>query len=160
MVKNQMVTVHLRIERELPSAIDSIPQLMREAGVHTQTQEVMWVCAYDSLMQVRHIIEVARGGYHTMEVSIPAVMTAVLTAGSDRFMLAHNHSSGDVTPTVVDIDLTRKIMNAANTCGLYFEDHLILGPNGEEFSMADSGILVPSADLTNMASSNRRAKIA
>jgi DNA repair protein RadC len=154
-----MVSVHLRVERELPSAIDSIPVLMREAGVHTQTQEVMWVCAYDSIMQVRHIIEVARGGYHQMEVSIPAIMTAVLTAGTDRFLIAHNHSSGDVTPTTLDVELTRKVMAAANTCGLYFEDHLILGPSGEEFSMAEEGILVPAKELRTMARTQKRAKV-
>jgi DNA repair protein RadC len=154
-----MVSVHLRVERELPSAIDSIPVLMREAGVHTQTQEVMWVCAYDSIMQVRHIIEVARGGYHQMEVSIPAIMTAVLTAGTDRFLIAHNHSTGDVTPTTLDVELTRKVMAAANTCGLYFEDHLILGPSGEEFSMAEEGILVPAKELRTMARTQRRAKV-
>lgn len=155
---NRMVTVHLRVERELPSAIDSIPDLMREAGVHTQTQEVMWVCAYDSIMQVRHIIEVARGGYHTMDVPIPAILTAVLTAGTDRFLIAHNHSTGDVTPTTVDVNLTRKVMAAANACGLYFEDHLILGPSGEQFSMAEAGILVPAKDLSVLAKNNQRIK--
>lgn len=158
-MKNQLVSVHLRVERELPSAIDSIPVLMREAGVHDQTQEVVWVCAYDSIMQVRHMIEVARGGYHTVDVPIPAVLTAVLTAGTDRFMIAHNHSTGDVTPTTVDVDLTRKLMTAANACGLYFEDHLILGPNGEEFSMAEAGILVPAKNLATMAKTNRRAAV-
>ena len=108
-------------------------------------------------MQVRSVIEVARGGYHKMDVPIPAIMSAVLVAGTDRFAIAHNHSTGDVTPTAADIDLTKKVMNAANVVGLFFEDHLIVGPNGEEFSMADKGILVPAKELKALAKSGRKA---
>lgn len=157
-MQNVYASVHLTVERELPSAIN-IPTLLAESGFASETQEVMWVIPYDSIMQVRSVIEVARGGYHSMEVPVPAVLTAVLAAGTDRFVIAHNHSTGDVVPTTVDIDLTRKVMAAANTCGLFFEDHIIVGPSGEEFSMAENGILVPAKELRTMAQTNRRAKV-
>jgi DNA repair protein RadC len=151
-------SLHLSIDRELESAAD-LPNILRGLGLHDQTQEVLWVIAYDSMMQVRTIVEVARGGYHSLDVPIPALMTAVLMAGTDRFMIAHNHSAGDVSPTEVDIDLTRKVMSAANTCGLYFEDHIILSPGDDHYSMADTGILVPSKELRVMAQTNRKARV-
>ena len=34
-------------------------------------------------------------------------------------------------------------MEAANACGLYFDDHVILTPRGHYFSMVDAGFMVP-----------------
>jgi DNA repair protein RadC len=155
-MKNVYASVHLDIERELPAAWD-LMDLLKQGGLADMTQEVMWVVPYDSAMQIRTIVEVARGGYHSMDVPIPAILSAVLLAATDRFIIAHNHSTSDVTPTTADVDLTRKVMEAANACGLFFEDHLIVGPNGEEFSMTDHNIIIPAKELKAMARSNRKA---
>lgn len=155
----RFASVHLNIERELPDVAD-VPQILREFGLHTLVQESLWVVTYDSLMQVRTVVEVARGGYHAMDVSLPAILSAVLVSGTDRFLIAHNHSSGDVAPTEIDMDLTRKLMTASNACGLYFEDHYILSPEGRVFSFAESKLLVPAKSLKTLARNNRKATIA
>lgn len=158
MVRTQFATVRLEIEKEVPSIVD-LPAILYEAGgLHDATQEIMWVVPYDSIMNLRTIVEVARGGYHSMDVPVPAVLSAVLLAGTDRFVIAHNHSTGNVAPTVLDVDLTRKIMNAANICGLYFEDHYVLGPNHEVFSFADEGMLLVAPQLKAMAKTNKVAR--
>lgn len=146
----------LTTERELINVVDAPDVLFDIGGLHDASQEVFWAISYDAIMQVRNIVEVARGGYHSVEVPIPVILSAVLTSGTNRFMVAHNHSSGDVTPTQLDVDLTSKIMAAANTCGLYFEDHVVLGPNKEMYSFADSGLLIPSPQLSAMAKSHKR----
>jgi DNA repair protein RadC len=158
-LNTRFASVHLNIERELPDVSD-LPQILREFGLHTLVQESLWVVTYDSLMQIRTIIEVARGGYHSMDISLPTILSAVLVAGTDRFLIAHNHSSGDVAPTEIDMDLTRKLMTASNSCGLYFEDHLILSPDGKTFSFAASKLLVPAKSLKTLAKNNRKANIA
>ncbi len=157
MVRTTFATVRLEVEKDTASILD-MPDILFEVGsLHDATQEVLWVVSFDSVMNLRTIVEIARGGYHSMDVPIPAVLTAVLLAGTDRFVIAHNHSTGVVDPTVVDVDLTRKIMTAANACGLYFEDHYILGPNHEVFSFADEGILTPAPELQAMAKAHRKA---
>lgn len=156
MTENRYASIHLQVDLEMPSAWD-LDEILVKGGLATLTQETMWVVAYDSVMQVRTVVEVARGGYHSMEVPIPAILSAVLTAGTDRFVIAHNHSTNDVTPTAADMDLTRKVMAASNTCGLFFEDHVIVGSDGGRFSMAEQGILVPSQKLTALAKTGRKA---
>ena len=61
--------------------------------------------------------------------------------------MVHNHPSGDPDPTKTDMVLTSKIMDAANTNGLYFEDHVIITPSGGYTSMVDRGLLVPEPGL-------------
>lgn len=157
MERTRFCTVRLELEKELLHAIDLPDVLFELGGLHDAVQETFWAIPYDSQMQVRTIVEIARGGYHTMDVSIPAVMSAVLLAGTDRFVVAHNHSTGDVTPSVPDTDLTGKLMAAANVLGLYFEDHLILGPNEEFLSFREQGLIRPAAKLAELAASTQRA---
>jgi DNA repair protein RadC len=131
-------TIHLTVEREMPNA-SNLPDTLREWGLSDQTQEALWVVAYDAVQGIRTVVEVARGNYHEMDVSIPAVLSVPLLSGCDRFEIVHNHPSGDTAPTVLDVDLTRKVLAAANTCGLYFEDHLIVGPGESYYSFYENG---------------------
>jgi DNA repair protein RadC len=140
-------TVHLTVEREVPSAA-ALPEQLKLLGLSDQTQEALWVIAYDSIQGIRTVVEVARGNYHEMDVSIPAVLSVPLLAACDRFEIAHNHPSGDVSPTVLDVDLTKKVLAAANTCGLYFEDHIILAPSGDYYSFFENGLLGPGRTVT------------
>ena len=118
--------------------------LLRRWGLATQTQESVWVIAYDAAMNIRTVVEVNKGTYATVGVHIPALFSAVLLAGSDRFMVAHNHPTGDVNPTAADIRTTQAIMAAANPLGLFFEDHHIVGPSGQHYSFSKHKLLVPA----------------
>jgi len=42
-------------------------------------------------------------------------------------VLAHNHPSGDVSPSQDDIDLTRRLVQAGEIMGIDVLDHLIIG---------------------------------
>lgn len=141
-------SVHLTVDKTLtmPSAT-TLPTLLKELGLHDQTQEALWVITYDSIQNIRTVVEVGRGNYHEMDVSIPAVLSIPLLTACDRFEIAHNHPSIDTSPTVLDVDMTRKVLAAANTCGLYFEDHVILSPSGEYYSFFESGKLGPGRTI-------------
>ena len=42
-------------------------------------------------------------------------------------ILAHNHPSGDVTPSREDIELTRRMVQAGEIMGIEVLDHLVVG---------------------------------
>ncbi len=119
-------------------------RVLREWGLATLTQEAFWVIAYDAAMNIRTIVEVNRGSFATVGVHLPSVYAAVLAVGCDRFQVAHNHPTGDVSPTQKDISVTQAIMAGANNLGLYFEDHHIVGPSGQHYSFAANKLLVPA----------------
>lgn len=132
---------------DLPEYLDDVPAMLMGWGLHLEPVECVWVIAYDANMTVKTVIEVGRGTHTRSEVHIPTVMAAVLTAGCERFMLAHNHPTKRLSPSKGDIDITRKIMAAANSCGLFFEDHIILSPTGKWVSMTQRGIIDPASYL-------------
>ena len=45
-------------------------------------------------------------------------------------ILAHNHPSGDSTPSLEDINVTRKMIQAGEMLEIRFLDHVIIGRNG------------------------------
>ena len=142
----RFATIELNVTGEYKEL--RVPKILHDLGLSTQTQECFWVLAYDAALNVRSVIEVARGTYSRVKVHLPAIYTAVLTAGTDRFMVAHNHPTGELKATQKDIDLTVAIMAGANSLGLYFEDHIIVTPKHGWYSFQQAGLLFP-ADYAN-----------
>jgi DNA repair protein RadC len=144
--RSRIASLRLDIHREmvhLPGSYQEIATVFGAWGLNREPQEVLWVVAYDAGMTVRTIIEVGRGGHSRVNLHFPTMLMAVLTAGCERFMLVHNHPDGTVKPSPGDIELTRKAMDAANACGLYLEDHIVLTPTGRWYSMAANKVLLP-----------------
>ena len=46
-----------------------------------------------------------------------------------KFILIHNHPSGDATPSPKDIELTKEILNGEEILRLYFLDHIVIVNN-------------------------------
>jgi DNA repair protein RadC len=58
------------------------------------------------------------------------VMKRALELSASAIILAHNHPSGDPTPSIADIDMTRRIIDAGMRLGITVHDHVIVGRNG------------------------------
>ncbi len=144
MIVNRFGGAELVIYQE-DTTLTELDDLLMEWGVTNSTQERMVVVTFDSVTNIRLVQEIAKGGYHDLTVPLPPLLTSVLLSGTDRFQIVHNHPSGDTSPTNLDVQLTSMVMSAANTVGLYFEDHLIVGPEAIPFSFVQNGMIVPAA---------------
>ncbi|MBB6307241.1 RadC family protein [Xanthobacter tagetidis] len=58
------------------------------------------------------------------------VVKRALELSATAIILAHNHPSGDPTPSRADIDMTRKIIDVAKPLGIEVHDHIIVGKEG------------------------------
>ncbi len=58
------------------------------------------------------------------------VVRRALELGASALILAHNHPSGDPTPSNADIRMTRDIVAIAQPFGIAVHDHLIVGRHG------------------------------
>ena len=109
--------------------------------------EKVWVLCLDrknKLLRFENITTGTATGslVHPREVFRPAIRW-----GATAIILAHNHPSGDPTPSSSDLKVTQKISEAARHLGIDFHDHVIIGepsncPAGiGYYSFADSGLI-------------------
>ena len=76
---------------------------------------------------------------HTFMAPREVYRDALLT-GASAIFLAHNHPSGDATPSADDRQLTRRLAQAGSTLGVELLDHLVVG-DPEWVSLARLGVL-------------------
>lgn len=62
------------------------------------------------------------------------IFRQVIRHGATRVIVAHNHPSGEVSPSPEDLALTRQLLQAGQFLGIPVLDHLILG-NGNYVSL-------------------------
>ena len=58
------------------------------------------------------------------------VIRRALELSSTAIILAHNHPSGDPTPSRADIEMTKEIIEAGKRLGVVVHDHIIIGRKG------------------------------
>jgi DNA repair protein RadC len=58
------------------------------------------------------------------------VVKRALELAASGIILVHNHPSGDPTPSNADIDMTRRIVEAAEKLSITVQDHIIVGRDG------------------------------
>ena len=58
------------------------------------------------------------------------VVRRALELGASAIILAHNHPSGDTTPSQADIRMTKEIVAIAGSMGIVVHDHIIVGRDG------------------------------
>lgn len=55
------------------------------------------------------------------------VVKRALELGASAIILAHNHPSGDPTPSKADVEMTNQIVKAAAALNIRVHDHLVIG---------------------------------
>ncbi|TAE32416.1 MAG: JAB domain-containing protein [Alphaproteobacteria bacterium] len=68
------------------------------------------------------------------------IVKRALELGAVSLILAHNHPSGDPSPSKTDIDLTKMLADAACPFNIRIHDHVIIGKN-KHYSFKQCGLL-------------------
>lgn len=76
-------------------------------------------------------------GYHVVAVGGPdacpvdprVAFRAAIQMGAAGLVVAHNHPSGDCSPSKSDDAITKRLISGANILGLGLIDHLVIGDN-------------------------------
>jgi DNA repair protein RadC len=103
-------------------------------------QEEMRVASLDTKNQVVRIVTLYRGSVNTTLTRVAEILRVAIQDNAPAFVLAHNHPSGDPTPSPEDVVVTRRLAEAAQTMDVEFLDHLIVG-KGRFVSLKERGFL-------------------
>jgi len=84
--------------------------------------------------------KLGQGGIVGTVMDVRIILKKALNDDATGIILAHNHPSGNITPSEKDKSITQKIKNAASVMDIKLLDHIIVTQNNY-FSFADNGIL-------------------
>lgn len=81
---------------------------------------------------------VSSGSLDRVSVSPRKIVERALAAKAAAVILVHNHPSGDPTPSMEDVVLTKEVARAASLLGIAVHDHIIIG-KGTHYSLKANG---------------------
>ncbi len=109
--------------------------------------EKFWVLCLSRRNRLRKRVEVSSGTATATLVHPREVFRAAIRAGAAAVVCAHNHPSGDPSPSAADIQLTRQLREAAAAVDIPLLDHVIIGRRGADplgrgyYSFREAGLL-------------------
>ncbi len=110
---------------QILSPADAANLLMPE--MQLLEQECLKVLLMDTKHRVLDMPTVYRGSLNASMVRVGELFREAIRANCAAILIAHNHPSGDPTPSREDIALTRQVVEAGKLLDIEVLDHLIIG---------------------------------
>ncbi|MDZ4686576.1 MAG: JAB domain-containing protein [Planctomycetaceae bacterium] len=85
-------------------------------------------------------VRVSSGGFDSTSVDPRLIFGVALQVASAAILIAHNHPSGDLSPSAQDKAVTQRLKEAGQLLRIPVLDHIILSKEAA-FSFADHGLL-------------------
>ena len=107
---------------------------------HLSVREECYALFLNRANRIFGSFKVSSGGITGTVIDIRLVLGIALKTLSTSIIIAHNHPSGNLKPSLADIALTDRLKQAAEVMDIKLLDHLIISPDGYR-SLADEGEL-------------------
>lgn len=104
-----------------PGAALHLLQGLRQLG-----REEVWVLLLDARHRLISVEPIVAGSLNSARLLPRDVLAPALRAGAAALIVAHNHPSGEVTPSRADRLVTAALRDGARLLGIPLLDHLIL----------------------------------
>ena len=139
----------VRLVREgTPSAEEPVPIRDPEAArallapeLEREEVEVFVVVLLDAQARTIGRVQVTRGILNSSLVHPREVFRIAIALNAAAIILAHNHPSGDPTPSPDDRAVTNQLVAAGRLLDIPVHDHIIIGHGGRFTSFAQAGLL-------------------
>ncbi len=95
-----------------------------------ETREWVLVLFVDRGMGLLGVDTLDRGSISGARVDAGLIITRGRLLGAAAFILVHNHPSGDSTPSVADIAVTRRLQETTMYCDLHMLTHVVVTAQG------------------------------
>ena len=106
-----------------------------------RAEEYMFLLTVNNRNELTAVFNVAHGQADSCHVSTRDIFSRALAAGATGIFIAHNHPSGDPSPSEADSAFTWKVKEAGELIGIPLIDSLVIGRNGAYYSFNASGLL-------------------
>jgi len=132
-IRSRQITLHVADEPDPDHGTVTDPAsavAIASALIADHAHETVIVLMLDSRNRVRGHHVAAVGTLNAARLSARDVFTPALLANAASVIIAHNHPSGDPTPSGADRQVVDALRTAGTLLGVPLTDSLIVAPNG------------------------------
>lgn len=104
------------------------------------TKEKVFVMLFSGAYTLIKELMLSEGIVNQAMISTRNIFIEALKYEAVHMILIHNHPSGIPEPSIADIEITKKIVEAGKLLDIILSDHIIIG-NGTYVSLMERGIL-------------------
>ena len=105
-----------------------------------EMKEHFYVLLLDTKNKIISWDEISKGDLNSSIVHPREVFKYALKYSANSIICLHNHPSGDPTPSMQDIEITKRLQEVGNLVGIKLLDHIIIGYN-KYISLREKGIM-------------------
>ncbi|MHB8635091.1 MAG: JAB domain-containing protein [Fimbriimonadaceae bacterium] len=121
------------------SSPEDVYRLLRDE-LRDKRQEYFYAVLVDSKNNVLRKTQIHAGTLTASLVGPREVFREAIREGASALIVAHNHPSGDPTPSPEDVEVTRRLRAVGEMLDIPLLDHVIVGDE-RWTSLADAGLL-------------------
>ncbi|HBZ83233.1 MULTISPECIES: JAB domain-containing protein [Brevibacillus] len=126
-------------QRRIRMAVDAVG-LFQKFLQETDREQFFLLCL-NTKNEPTAIHTVSVGSLDASIVHPREVYKTAILANSAAVIVAHNHPSGDPTPSNQDLKVTRRLQEAGEILGITILDHIIVGTEGACVSLKEGGYM-------------------
>jgi DNA repair protein RadC len=126
-------------EKEKVTSVNDLYKIFSQYLSDLQTEE-FWAIFLDQKNHVIYKTQISKGGISGTLVDVRVIFRIAIEHLATSVVVAHNHPTGNLTPSQPDISITRRIKEAGDLLDIKLLDHLIIGENSF-FSFSEQGLL-------------------
>ena len=126
-------------EKEKVTSVNDSYKIFSQYLSDLQTEE-FWAIFLDQKNHVIYKTQISKGGISGTLVDVRVIFRIAIEHLATSVVVAHNHPTGNLTPSQPDISITRRIKEAGDLLDIKLLDHLIIGENSF-FSFSEQGLL-------------------
>lgn len=105
---------------------ENVVRLLRARNLVREV-ETLQVLLLNTRRRLIRVEEISDGTVDTLLVHAREVFRSAISANASALVVAHNHPSGDPTPSEADIKVTRDLIRAGQLLKIEVLDHVIIG---------------------------------
>ena len=102
--------------------------------------EMAQMLALDTKNKIIGIFTISTGSLNASIIHPRDIFQRAILSNAASVILAHNHPSGDPTPSSEDTELTKKLVDAGKILDIPILDHVVIG-DGKFVSLKERGII-------------------
>lgn len=115
--------------RTIKTATDVVKFINEIEQLDKATEENVILICMNTKNQIIAYNHISRGTINTCKIDMKSIYKTILLCNASKFILVHNHPSGNATPSCDDFEVTDKLKESSKVMDIQFIDHIVAGEN-------------------------------